>query len=143
MVSIFLACQVTFYLLASLHTQKGVFWDTLLRSWGQSRNILHESHLESPMYFNQCWSRHASLDHASTTEPYKNYHNPNIGSRSRGHCSWEPFSSESELEPEPWGHKTRGRSRGPRTECCPGAAAGAVQDISGSESLLLTIQCRP
>ena len=63
-----------------------------------------ESQLESPIYFNQSRSRHASLGRMSTTEPCKDYHNPNSWSRIRGHQSWGPFSPESELEQEPSGH---------------------------------------
>ena len=70
-----------------------------------------ESQLESAIYYNQGRSRHASLGCWSTTEPFKDYQNPNSWSRSRGHKGWRPLSPESELEPEPSGHQTRGRSR--------------------------------
>ena len=70
-----------------------------------------ESQLESPIYYNQSRSRHGSLGRVSTTEPCKDYQNPDSWSRRRGHQSWGPFSPESELEQEPSGHCTLVRSR--------------------------------
>ena len=43
LVSVFLACQVTFYLLASLQApQKTFFWDTLVRRCGKNKRTPEE-----------------------------------------------------------------------------------------------------